>query len=79
MWARDATGRLLPRRALTGVVSGHDFPVVWICREQDYEKAISHSQPPERGDLDAPGIPWPEEDVTPRLVVPAPSEVGGRE
>jgi hypothetical protein len=66
VWAKDAFGELLPRRAITGGINGYDFPVVWVCGEDDYAEALRHSYPPERGDYTAPGMPWPIEDVTPR-------------
>lgn len=66
VWARNVTGVLLPRRAITGPMSGHDFPVIWVCAENAYEESRRHLYPPERGDFDAPGAPWPMEDVTPR-------------
>jgi hypothetical protein len=66
VWAKDAAGELLPRRAVTGEINGYDFPVVWVCREEDYEESLRHTYPPERGDFSAPGMPWPIEDVRPR-------------
>jgi hypothetical protein len=54
---RDAAGKDLPRIALGGVVMGEDFPVVWCCREDEWEAARSEHRPPE-------GLPWPAEDVT---------------
>ena len=56
--ARDAEGEELPRRALTGVVDGHDFPVVWVCREEEWTEAEQEHRKPE-------GVPWPAEDVRP--------------
>ena len=53
---RDARGSALPRRALTGVVRGHDFPVVWACVEREWVSAHAEGREPE-------GIPWPAEDV----------------
>jgi hypothetical protein len=55
--ARDAEGEDLPRRALTGVVDGHDFPVVWVCREEEWTEAEQEHRKPE-------GAPWPAEDVS---------------
>lgn len=54
--ARDARGRLLPRRALTPVQRGGDFLVVWVCREEEWEAA-------EREDREPEGVPWPADDV----------------
>ena len=53
---RDALGQLLPRRAITGVVPGHDFPVVWVCGEEEWEAAREEGREPE-------DVPWPAEDV----------------
>lgn len=54
---RDVHGRWLPRRALTGVVEGRDFQVVWACREEDWEAASKDAgREPQR-------TPWPAEDV----------------
>lgn len=55
---RDALGRELPKIALTGVMMGEDFPVIWACRESEWEAARSEERPPE-------GVPWPAEDVRP--------------
>jgi hypothetical protein len=54
--ARDAEGEDLRRRALTGVIDGHDFPVVWVCREEEWSEAEQEHRKPE-------GVPWPAEDV----------------
>jgi hypothetical protein len=56
--AKSADGKMLTRRALTGVVMGQDFPVVWICREEEWEAAEQEGREPE-------GVPWPAEDVEP--------------
>lgn len=54
--ALDAEGERLPRRALGGMVDGADFPVVWVCREEEWRAAQSEGREPE-------GVPWPAEDV----------------
>jgi hypothetical protein len=54
--ARDAFGQENPRRAISGVSAGHDFPVVWICREDEWEAAQQEGREPD-------GVPWPAEDV----------------
>ena len=56
MLATDAFGSDNPRRALTGVVDGHDFLVVWVCREEEWEAAHRDGRQPD-------GVPWPAEDV----------------
>lgn len=53
---RDAFGRDLPKRALTGLIAGGDFAVVWACSEQEWTTAEAEGRDPE-------GIPWPGEDV----------------
>jgi hypothetical protein len=55
---RTALGELLPRRALTGVVQGGTFPVVWVCRLEEWDLAQSERREPEH-------VPWPAEDVQP--------------
>jgi hypothetical protein len=52
--AADGTTRDL--RALTGVVAGGDFAVVWACSEREWEAAQAEDREPK-------GIPWPAEDV----------------
>jgi hypothetical protein len=54
--ARSAFDELLERRAITGVQPGHDFLVVWVCSEQEWQDARSEGRQPE-------GLPWPAEDV----------------
>jgi hypothetical protein len=53
---RDATNKTLTRRALSAIVPGRDFPVVWACREEDWEAAQAKGAEPD-------GVPWPAEDV----------------
>ena len=54
--ARAADDQILERRALTGVVMGEDFPVVWVCREDEWEAA-------EREGREPIGVPWPADAV----------------
>lgn len=54
--ARDIHGNLLPMRAMTAVMDGKDFPVVWVCHEDHWDPSLSGPNP-------ARGIPWPAEDV----------------
>jgi hypothetical protein len=61
---RDVHGRWLQRKALTGVVDGHDFRVVWACRAEEWQAAEAEQRDPE-------GVPWPAEDV--RLLQAVPS------
>jgi hypothetical protein len=52
----DARGRDLQKRAITPVVQGDNFPVVWVCREAEWTAAKAEGRDPE-------GLPWPAEDV----------------
>lgn len=61
---RTFGGEWLVRRALTGAVMGHDFSVVWVCREEEWRSAEDEGRDPE-------GIPWPAEDVQPAQSVGA--------
>ena len=54
--ARSAFDELLERRAITGVQPGHDFPVVWVCSEEEWQGAHSEGREPE-------GLPWPAKHV----------------
>jgi hypothetical protein len=54
---RASDGELLDRRAITGVIDGDDFPVVWVCRGDEWRVAKDEGRDPE-------GLPWPVEDVT---------------
>jgi hypothetical protein len=54
---RDAFGQRLPRRAIGPVEAGYDFPVVWACREDEWQAAQLEDREPD-------GVPWPAEDVT---------------
>ncbi|MDX6697695.1 MAG: hypothetical protein QOE65_1092 [Solirubrobacteraceae bacterium] len=53
---RDIHGQWLERIALGGVVDGRDFPVVWACREKEWDAAADEER-------EADGTPWPAEDV----------------
>lgn len=53
---RDAMGQQLERVALTGPKRGEDFPVVWVCRVEEWQAADAEGRDPE-------GVPWPREDV----------------
>lgn len=65
---RTADDKELTKRALSPVVDGHDFPVVWAVWPEEYrqedtegEPARSHNRPYLR--VYPPGVPWPAEDV----------------
>ena len=57
MLALNARGELGQRVALTGVIAGHDFPVVWVCPAEEWDTAQREGREPE-------GVPWPAEDVS---------------
>jgi len=42
----------LVMRALTGPQPGVDFPVVWVCTEEEYARATSVGDEPD-------SLPWP--------------------
>jgi hypothetical protein len=65
--ARAFDGEHLERVAMTTVVDGDDFPVVWVCREEEWAAARAEVRDPE-------GIPWPAEDV--RIADPNRVEAG---
>jgi hypothetical protein len=54
---RTASGERVPMRALGSPKRGRDFPVVWVCTEQEYQRAQSAHD-------EADGIPWPLDAVT---------------
>ena len=51
---RTADDKQLQRRATSGVEDGLDFPVVWVCTEDEW--AARNGSTPQ-------GLPWPAEDV----------------
>jgi hypothetical protein len=53
---RTADGKELPRRAVTAVVDGMDFPVVWVTTEGEWTEAQGNGHRPY-------ALPWPAEDV----------------
>lgn len=62
--ARDALGRDLKRRAVTPITKGHEFPVVWVCGEEEWDLAKAEGREPD-------AVPWPAEDVSPVEAEPA--------
>lgn len=52
----DALGDVLDRRAIGPMTAGHDFPVVWLCREEEWADAQAEGRSPD-------AVPWPAEDV----------------
>jgi hypothetical protein len=53
---RDAFGDELPRVALSGPKRGEDFPIVVVCRPEEWKAAYDEGREPD-------GVPWPREDV----------------
>ena len=53
---RTADDRLVDVRAITAVIHGLDFPVVWVCADDEWGAALAESREPQ-------GIPWPAADV----------------
>lgn len=51
-----ADNRAVERRAVSEVVAGANFPVVWVCLEEEWDKARRENRPPS-------GLPWPAESV----------------
>jgi hypothetical protein len=54
--ATTATGEHVHLRAISAAVQGRDFAVVWVCSDQEYERALSAGDDPD-------GIPWPLDAV----------------
>lgn len=53
---RDAQREVLDRVAMTSVVDGKDFPVVWVCDHDEWAAARREGREPT-------GIPWPANAV----------------
>jgi hypothetical protein len=62
--ASAADGSTRELRALSGVVAGGDFAVVWACSIAEWDSAEAEGRDPV-------GIPWPAEDVRVAEHVPA--------
>lgn len=60
--ARTAGGEEIQVRALGRPTKGHDFPVVWVCTEEEFQRA-------RETDEEADGIPWPLDAI--KSAVPA--------
>lgn len=48
----NAFGDVLPMVAVTAAEPGRDFPVVWVCSPDEYQRAQGADEEPE-------AIPWP--------------------
>lgn len=54
--ATTASGTAVTMRAMGAPIQGRDFPVVWVCTEDEWLRA--------EGDGDDPdGLPWPLDAV----------------
>lgn len=53
----DSAGTSRPKRAFGPVTREGNFPVVWACREEEWQAALAEGRA-------AVGIPWPAEDVS---------------
>jgi hypothetical protein len=53
---RTADDRMLERHALSEVVMGDDFEIVWVCREEEWLAAQAEGREPS-------AVPWPAEAV----------------
>lgn len=51
-----ADGQALPRRAVSGVIQGTDFPVILVATEAEWLRAKSQNVMPQ-------SLPWPAESV----------------
>ena len=54
--ARTALDEWIEMRAITGIVSGQDFPVVWVCDEREWSEALAEHRAPN-------GDPWPADEL----------------
>jgi hypothetical protein len=53
---RTAFGDEVPRRAVTSVVPGEKFRIVWVCSEEEWAQAQTAGREPEAD-------PWPAQYV----------------
>jgi len=51
-----ASGEKVRMRAMGHPVRGRDFPVVWVCTDEEYDQLV-------QGGVEPQGIPWPVEAV----------------
>lgn len=57
-----ASGDTIRMRAIGAPKRGRDFPVVWVCTEEEYARSQAKGDEPD-------GIPWPLDAVS----VPTPA------
>jgi len=53
---RTADGKMLEKRAVSGVVAGADFPVVWVYRPEAWD-------PRSPEECERLAVPWPADAV----------------
>lgn len=53
---RTADGKMLLRRAVTGIEKGQDFLVVWVCKQEEWDLAKEEHREPN-------AVPWPADAV----------------
>jgi hypothetical protein len=57
VFAITSSGMSLPRRAVSGIEeTGHAFPIIWICRDDEYESALQEGRSPS-------GTAWPADAI----------------
>jgi hypothetical protein len=54
---RDSKGRSHRKIAVSEVIEGKDFPVVWACNPDEWDSAQEDGRAAE-------GVPWPARDVS---------------
>ena len=54
--ATTASGLTVQMRAIGKPMQGHDFPVVWLCTQDEWDRAAALGDEPD-------GIPWPLDAV----------------
>ncbi len=53
---RDLHGKYLRRVAVSTVIEGGDFPVIWACSEREWRTSVESCRP-------VRALPWPAIDV----------------
>jgi hypothetical protein len=56
VFARTSSDRLIPKRATSAILDGMDFPIVWVCREEEWAAAEQEGREPN-------AVPWPADAV----------------
>ncbi len=55
--ATTAGGEQVLMRALGAPTQGYDFPVLWVCTEEEWQRAEAEGDQPD-------GLPWPITAIT---------------